>query len=309
MDQKKTRKNRKASVSAHAFRIRFLRRSREIYNRYLQTKPWVKQMHTSFLGLKPGMRIVDVGCGTGDFTRYLSSLIPGKSTIIGVDTRAASLKAAERQTREAKPQGTISYRKGDAYNIPVDEGWADLTCCRTLLMHLTDPLKAVKEMARVTRRGGTVAAVERGTINSVYVPDDEKFTKLALKLGDAYVEGVRKLERKYFNIGERLPTIFSKASLTGIMAEVQADAYLSSDPRRRLRDVKDELEFALAFFKETKKLDSRSMLAGGASRRNISRYNRWFENYIGALLRDDEKLRKDTTFSAGGLYLVAGRKK
>ena len=308
MGSKKPRKSQKDSISAHAFRIRFLKRSREIYNRYLETKPWIKQMHTSFLGLKPGMRIVDVGCGTGDFTRYLASLIPAKTTIIGVDTRAASLRAAERETKNAKLDGSISYRKGDAYNIPIENGWADLACCRTVLMHLTDPLKVVREMARVTKRGGTVAAVERGTINSVYIPDDEKFTKIAMKLADAYVEGVKKLEHKYFNIGERLPTIFSKAGLTGIMAEIQTDAYLASDPRRRLEDVRDELDFALAFFRETKKVDSRAMLAGGASRKSVNRYNRWFENYVGALLRDDVKLRNDTTFGAGGLYLVAGRK-
>lgn len=58
------------------------------------------------------------------------------------------------------------------------------------------------------------------------------------------------------------------------MADVQADGYLSSDPRRRLEDVRDELEFALAFFKKTKKLDARAMLAGGVSRKNITRYNR-----------------------------------
>jgi len=110
-------------------------------------------MHTSFLGLKPGMRIVDVGCGTGDFTRYLASLILAKSTIIGVDTRAASLRAAERETKNAKLDGSISYRKGDAYNIPIENGWADLACCRTVLMHLTDPLKAVREMARGNKEG------------------------------------------------------------------------------------------------------------------------------------------------------------
>ena len=46
------------------------------------------------------MKIVDVGCGTGDLTRYLAGLIPDKCTIIGVDIRAANIRAAEKLTKK-----------------------------------------------------------------------------------------------------------------------------------------------------------------------------------------------------------------
>ena len=77
-------------------------------------------MHASFLGVRPGMKIVDVGCGTGDFTRYLASLVGGKCKIIGVDARVASIKAAERETTRERLSSRISYRKGDVYKIPVE---------------------------------------------------------------------------------------------------------------------------------------------------------------------------------------------
>ena len=298
---------KKAGISAHAFRVRYLRRSREIYRRFLETKPWIKQMHSTFLGLKPGMRIVDVGCGTGDFTRYLASLAPGKHQIIGVDLRANSLRSAEKQTKKEGIRG-ITFRKGDTYNIPVDDGWADLVCCRTLLMHLTEPIKAVQEMSRITRKGGAVAAFEPGRFHSFYVPDDEKLSKLADKLGLSYIDGVRRQERKNFDIGNRLPTIFHQAGLRDIAAEIQADTYLSSDPRRKLEDVRDELGFYLALFKETKSLDAKAMLAGGATRKEIDQYNRWWEEWMKSLLKDNEKLRNDTVFGAGGFVLVLGRK-
>ena len=92
------------------------------------------------------------------------------------------------------------------------------------------------------------------------------------------------------------------------MAEVQADTYLASDPRRRLEDVRDELTSYLATFKETKMLDAKSMRAGGSSKRKIGQYNRWFENWMKGMLDDDEKLRNDTVFSTAGIVLVAGRK-
>lgn len=298
---------KKVGISAHAFRVRYLRRSREIYRRFLETKPWIKQMHSTFLGLKPGMKIVDVGCGTGDFTRYIASLAPGKHQIIGVDLRTNNLRSAEKQTKK-EGISRISFRKGDAYNIPVENGWADLVCCRTLLMHLTDPLKAVREMSRVVRKGGAVAAFEPGRLHSSYVPDDEKLSNLADKLGMSYIDGVRRREGKNFDIGNRLPTFFHQAGLRDIAAEIQADTYLASDPRRRLKDVRDELGFYLALYRETKKLDTRAMLAGGASKKEIDYYNRWWEKWVKSLLEDDEKLRNDTVFGAGGFVLVRGQK-
>src|SRR2546428_12351100 len=300
---------KKAGISSHAFRIRYLRRSREIYRRFLETKPWIKQMHSTFLGLKPGMKIVDVGCGTGDFTRYLASLISGKCAIIGVDIRAANIRTAEKQTKKEGLAGKITFRKGDAYNIPVEDGWADLVCCRTLLMHLTDPLKAVREMSRVARKGGTVAAFERGRFpDAIYVPNDERLTKLAIRISESYVDGVRKLERKHFDIGNRLPTIFHEAGLRGIMAECQADTYLTSDPRRRLEDVRDELAFYLATLKETKKLDVKAMLAGGGAWEKGNQDNSWWGKGGENTLHDKEKVRNETNLHARGKGLPGGSK-
>ena len=48
------------------------------------------------------------------------------------------------------------------------------------------------------------------------------------------------------------------------------------------------------------------MRAGGASKREIERYDRWFERWAQGLLRDDQKLRNDTGLSVSGMFLVAG---
>ena len=262
------------------------------------------------------MKIVDVGCGTGDFTRHLASLIPGNCTIIGVDISPANIQAAERQTKKEGMTNKVRFSKGDAYNIPVEDGWADLVCCRCLLMHLTDPVKAVREMRRVARKDGTVAAFERGRLHSIYVPDDVMLTNLAIQLGGSYFEGVRELEGKHFDIGNRLPAIFHKAGIREIRAEVEAHPFLASDPRRRLNDIRHELEFYLATFREAKRLGAKAMLAGGATKAGVDRYNRWVEKWMKGLLADNRKLRNDVVFTTGGvgvfntggIVLVAGRK-
>ena len=93
-------------------------------------------------------------------------------------------------------------------------------------MHLTDPTKAVREMSRVTRQGGAVAAFEPGRFQAFYVPDDERLSKLANKLGLAYIDGIRKREGKNFDIEGMLPDFFHQAGLRDVAAEIQADTYL-----------------------------------------------------------------------------------
>jgi ubiquinone/menaquinone biosynthesis C-methylase UbiE len=292
-----------------AFRISYLRRSREIYRRYLESKPWLNQLYTSFFNIRPRERIVDVGCGPGDFTRRLARLSNQKATILGIDSNEKSVKVAIADTKKAGLSRSVSYRLGDVYKIPLEDGYADLTCCRTLLMHLTDPPKAVKEMARITKPGGAVVAIEGGRMGAFYDPDDEQFSKLSRRAHNAWIDGIRKLEGKTFEIGEKLPGIFRKAGLSGVKAEVQADAWLYSDPRRRLGDVKAELRFDYSIFKERKKKDRKYLLAGGMSNAQISSYFKQQEIRTKGLLSSDAKLRNDASFYAATYFLVSGVKK
>jgi len=303
------RRRPKDSVSKLAFRVSYLRRSREIYRRYLESKPWLKQLYTSFLNIKSGQKIVDVGCGTGDFTRHLARISNKRATILGIDSNEKSIHAAITDTKKARLSQTVSYKLGDVYKIPLEDGYADLTCCRTLLMHLTEPLKAIKEMARVTRTGGSVVALEGGKMGAFYDPDDEEYSMLAERAYEAWVNGIRKLEGKEFKIGEKLPGIFQKAGLSDIKAEVQADAWLYSDPRRRLSDVKAELRFDYSLFKERRRKDRKYLLAGGLSNATITSYFNRLEARTKELLSSDEKLRNDASFYAATFILVSGAKK
>jgi ubiquinone/menaquinone biosynthesis C-methylase UbiE len=298
----------KDSVSRLAFRVSYLRRSREIYRRYLESKPWLTQLYTRFLNIRPGQRIVDVGCGPGDFSRHLARLSNQKAVVLGIDSNPKSIQAATVDTRKARLSRSISYKLGDVYKLPLEDGYADLTCCRTLLMHLTEPLKAVKEMARVTKPGGSVVALEGGKMGAFYDPDDEEYSRLAERAYEAWVEGIRKLEGKEFKIGEKLPGIFRNAGLSNVMAEVQADAWLYSDPRRRLADVKAELRFDYSVFKERRRKDRKYLLAGGMSNAQVTSYFNRLEARTKALMSDEGKLRNDASFYAATFFLVSGMK-
>ncbi len=295
-------------MSKLAFRVSYLRRSREIYRRYLESKPWLNELYTSFLNIKPGQKIVDIGCEPGDFTRQLARLSKQKATILGIDSNEKSIRAATTDTKKARLSQCVSYELGDVYKIPLEDGYADLTCCRTLLMHLTEPLKAVKEMARVTRTGGSVVALEGGKMGAFYDSNDEEYSMLAERAYEAWINGIRKLEGKEFKIGEKLPGIFQKAGLSGIKAEVQADPWLYSDPRRRLSDVKAELRFDYSLFRERRRKDRKYLLAGGMSNNQITSYFNRLEARTKALISDDKRLRNDASVYAATFFLVAGTK-
>lgn len=301
------RRHRKDSVSNLAFSARYLRRSREIYRRYLESKPWLNQLYSDFLDTGRRRKIVDAGCGLGDFTRFLARISNGNARVLGIDSSEKSIRTAIADTkREGLLQ--ISYKVGDVYKLPLEDGYADLTCCRTLLMHLKDPLAAVKEMARVTRTNGSVVAVERGKMVAYYDPNDEPYSTLAQQEYESWVEGIRRLEGKEFWIGEKLPGIFQKAGLSSIKAEVHADAWLNTDPRRRLKDVKCQLRFDYSIFKERRRRDRKYLLAGGMSNEKITSYFKRFESRTNAFLGDDQKLRADPSFYGDSFILVSGTK-
>jgi ubiquinone/menaquinone biosynthesis C-methylase UbiE len=118
--------------------VKYLRKSRQILRRYKETKPWLDQIYATFLDLGPGLRIVDVACGPGDFTRYLARLSKGKSRVVGIDSSEKGIAAAVADTKNSNFSKMISYKDGDAYKIPLDDEYSDLTCCRSLLIHLSD---------------------------------------------------------------------------------------------------------------------------------------------------------------------------
>jgi hypothetical protein len=91
-------------------------------------------------------------------------------------------------------------------------------------------------------------------------------------------------------------------------AEIQNNVYLASDPRQPLNEVKEELRFYLAFFKERMEKDRKYQVAGGLSNAKILEYNKGYLSKTEALLVDDQKLRQDPTIITDALYIVSGTK-
>jgi ubiquinone/menaquinone biosynthesis C-methylase UbiE len=102
-------------------------------------------------GIQPGMRVLDVGCGPGGLTWELATRL-GPGNVAAIDP-APQFAAA---CRERNP-GT-DVRTGVAERLPWPAADFDATLSSLVIGFLKDPGQGVREMARVTRPGGTVAA-------------------------------------------------------------------------------------------------------------------------------------------------------
>ncbi|MDA8066318.1 MAG: methyltransferase domain-containing protein [Thermaerobacter sp.] len=112
----------------------------------------------SMLHLQPGDTVLDVGTGTGALALDLAWGLAGEGRVMAVDIDAAGLEAARLMAQRLRvPVETV---RGDVHDLPFQAGTFDRTVARFLLQHLKDPAKALAEMVRVTRPGGTVAVID-----------------------------------------------------------------------------------------------------------------------------------------------------
>ena len=105
-------------------------------------------------GVRDGLRILDVGCGTGYFTRILTRG-GEKVCAFGVDLEEPFIQYA----REASAGLPIEFVVGDALALPFEDDSFDLVTSHTFFTSISDPEKAMAEMKRVLKPGGTIASV------------------------------------------------------------------------------------------------------------------------------------------------------
>jgi SAM-dependent methyltransferase len=114
----------------------------------------------ALLALEPGQAVLDVGCGNGAFLSLLGRVVGPHGRVVGLDPAPAFVAEARARVAAEGLDGCASVVEGNAYQLPFDDGSFDAARCERVLMHLDDPIAALREMRRVVRPGGRVAATE-----------------------------------------------------------------------------------------------------------------------------------------------------
>jgi ubiquinone/menaquinone biosynthesis C-methylase UbiE len=113
-------------------------------------------------GIKPGMTVVDLSCGSGAFTTFVARVIGEQGKVYAVDIQPAMQQQLECKLAKAENQGikNIELRQASAYGLPFEENSIDLVYMITVLPEIPDRGRALREIKRVLKPDGVLAVTE-----------------------------------------------------------------------------------------------------------------------------------------------------
>jgi ubiquinone/menaquinone biosynthesis C-methylase UbiE len=122
----------------------------------------LRAMFADELQLRPGDRVLDVGCGTGRLAMVFVDRVDPGGSVDGIDAAAEMIKRA---TARARKHGTpVTFQVALAQQLPFPDATFDAVACILALHHVADDdqLTAVREMYRVLKPGGRLLIAEFG---------------------------------------------------------------------------------------------------------------------------------------------------
>jgi len=113
-------------------------------------------------GIKRGMRVLEVGCGSGAFTTFAARVVGEEGKVYAVDIEPKMLKQLETKLNRPENQNikNIKSIQSNAYKLPFENDFFDLAFMITVLQEIPDRHRALQEIKRVLRPGGVLAVTE-----------------------------------------------------------------------------------------------------------------------------------------------------
>lgn len=109
-------------------------------------------------GLKPGMRVLDIGCGAGDVSFLATRLVGSKGTVIGVDKSPEAIALAAQRATSARLTN-MQFLNVDVLELVLEEP-VDALIGRLVLMYFPDPAAILRHLVNFVKPGGIVAFQE-----------------------------------------------------------------------------------------------------------------------------------------------------
>ena len=146
-------------------------------------------------GIKKGMHVLDLGCGSGAFTPFIARTVGEKGKVYALDIQADMLKQLERKL--SKPENrdikNIKLIEGNAYELPFDDKSVDLVNLVTVLQEIPDRNRALQEARRVLKPGGILAVTE------LFPDPDYPWKSTTIKLGEGNGFVLDEVSGNFFN--------------------------------------------------------------------------------------------------------------
>jgi SAM-dependent methyltransferase len=162
--------------------------------------------------LKPGMRLLDIGCGPGSITLGLAEAVaPGEA--VGVDANPRSIEFACANTTAPN----LRFELADLYRLPFEPESFDAVFMHAVLQHVPDPERAVRMASGLLRPGGVIGLADADWGGSIIAPETRPLRR-AFRL----MEAIRRYSGGDIYVGRKLGTLLAKAGLESVTCTVGA---------------------------------------------------------------------------------------
>ena len=268
------------------------------------------------LELNQFSNMLDVGCGQGHWTKTLAPYLAEKASITAIDNDSNWFEKNSALKDYFKLSNIgFNLKKGDAEDLPFEDEAFDFVTCQTVLIHLKNPKKALKEMTRVLKPNGLLLCVEPNNIiqtltkNSITQNDSIEETLDHIKYRLIIEKGKKKLGEGDNSLGDLLPGWFASEALKDIQVRLSDKAiamYPPYDNKEQIATLKQWMQGS-AWKSETRK--------------DIDYFNAAGEEYMPFYFEYQEKydtrsdhimgaVQREQYHAAGGslMYLVSGTK-
>ena len=166
--------------------------------------------------LHSGTKVLDVGCGPGPITLDVAKKVnPG--SVVGIDLGNKMIQKARESTENSQVKN-VTFQVGDASSLEFSEDTFDVAYSLNMLVFHRDPVKALQEQKRVTKRGGWVlAGIGDWGAQVIYPPCPawEKVYESFAHLNDPSDENIF----LHGNLGREVVALFKKAGFEEIKVE------------------------------------------------------------------------------------------
>jgi ubiquinone/menaquinone biosynthesis C-methylase UbiE len=265
--------------------------------------------------------LADIGCGRCHWSRLLYPSLRQPARLAAIDREARWVAEGEQHFRHAFPDVAnelLTFRQGLATAIPLPDDSHDVVTCQTVLMHLAEPVAALREMLRVLRPGGLLICVEPNNFWN-YIP----FTSVTA------TEPTEKLAQKFefwlrchrgrialgegdHAVGDLLPGYFAQLGLADIsvyQSDRAAPLYPPYDSPAQQAIIENERQAKDSGSGPWNRAEIlRLFNAGGGTTRD---FDKLFDKFTEQYDREQTAIAAKAFHAGGGSiqYIVSGRKR
>jgi ubiquinone/menaquinone biosynthesis C-methylase UbiE len=264
--------------------------------------------------------LADIGSGQCHWSRLLYPYLRSPARIVGVDREPKWVTEAPEHFRRAFPESSpdqFTFVQGDATKIPLPDNAFDVVTCQTVLMHLAQPLEALREMLRILRPGGLLLCVEPNNLwnylsfTSLTAAESVETIVRRFEFWLRYHRGKIATGQGDHTLGDLLPGWFAQLGLGEITVH-QSDRAASlfppyASPAQQALIAQERESKNAAIGPWDREEVHRCVTSGGGSEEFFERV---FSELAEKSAREHQAIRNGTFHTAcGGMtYLVSGRK-